>query len=72
VAAWLVAATFIGYWSISSILASPEPYDAYARDWGFQLLMFAIFRLPFLVLALLPIIFLELFAFNRWKGPVKK
>ncbi len=52
VLAWLVASSAYAYYYIVSILASPEPYDAYARNWEFQLLMFSLFRLPWLVLAL--------------------
>ena len=34
------------------ILAHAEEYDAYARNWQFQLLMFSLVRLPYLVLIL--------------------
>jgi hypothetical protein len=49
---WLLATGLYAYYYIVTILNLPEPYDAYARNWQFQLLMFSIFRLPFLVLAL--------------------
>ena len=49
---WLVASSAYAYYYIVSILALPEEYDAYARNWEFQLLMFSLFRLPWLVLAL--------------------
>jgi hypothetical protein len=40
------------YYYVVTILALPEEYDAYARSWKFQLLMFSLFRLPYLVLIL--------------------
>ena len=61
---WLVASALYAYYYVISILRSPEEYDAYARNWKFQLLMFSIFRLPILVLALPLIIYLELIAFE--------
>jgi cell division septal protein FtsQ len=44
------------YYYVVTILASPEEYDAYARNWRFQLLMFVLFRLPWLVLALVVLV----------------
>jgi hypothetical protein len=64
VAAWLIACALYGYYYVVSILALPEPYDAYARNWQFQLMAFSIVRLPILVLALALIIYLELIAFE--------
>ena len=49
---WLIASTGYAYYYVVTILALPEEYDAYARNWQFQLLMFSLFRLPWLVLAL--------------------
>jgi hypothetical protein len=49
---WLVATTLYAYYYVVSILSSTEPYDAYAMNWQFQLLMFSIVRLPFLVIVL--------------------
>ncbi len=62
--AWVIACALYGYYYVVSILALPEPYDAYARKWEFQLLMFSIFRLPVLVLLLPVILYLELIAFE--------
>ena len=67
VLAWLIVCPLYGYYYVVSTLALPEPYDDYARNWGFQLLMFSIFRLPFLFVALLLLIGLELIAFDLWK-----
>ena len=53
---WLLAASAYAYYYVVTILALPEDYDAYARNWKFQLLMFSLFRLPWLVLALAVII----------------
>ena len=49
---WLIATCLYAYYYVVTILNLPEPYDAYARNWQFQLLAFAIVRLPFLILAL--------------------
>ena len=49
---WLLAVGLYAYYYIVIILNSPEPYDAYARNWQFQLLAFSLVRLPFLVMAL--------------------
>ena len=64
VVVWLFTCPLYGYYYVTSILASPEPYDAYARNWGFQTLMFSLFRLPWLVVALLLLITAELIAFD--------
>lgn len=53
--AWLVAVPLWAWYYVVSILSSPEPYDAYAMNWQFQLMMFAIFRLPYAFIALLVI-----------------
>ena len=60
--AWLVACALYAYYSVVTVLELPEPYDTYARNWQFQLLMFSIFRLPQLILGLALIIYLELIA----------
>jgi hypothetical protein len=46
---WLLATGLYAYYYVVTILNSPEPYDAYARNWQFQLLAFSIIRLPFLI-----------------------
>ena len=71
IGAWFIACLLYGYYYVVSILESPEPYDAYARHWDFQLLMFSIFRLPLLVVALPLIIALEIIAYDlltSWKA----
>lgn len=50
---WLLATGLYAYYYVVTILNSSESYDAYAMNWQFQLLMFSIFRLPYLLLALL-------------------
>jgi hypothetical protein len=49
---WLIISSLYAYYYVVTILSSPEQYDAYARNWQFQLLMFSLFRLPWLVLVL--------------------
>ena len=57
---WLFATSLYAYYYVVTILNLPEPYDAYARNWQFQLLMFSIFRLPLLVMALAVLIVVTL------------
>jgi hypothetical protein len=49
---WLLGTGLYAYYYIVTILNSPEPFDAYARNWQFQLFAFSLVRLPFLVMAL--------------------
>ena len=52
VVGWIIITSLYAYYYVVSILALPEEYDAYARNWKFQLLMFSLFRLPYMVLLL--------------------
>jgi len=54
ISGWLVFSSLYALYYVVSNLA--EPTDAYAMTWDFQLLMFAIFRLPYLVLILFVLI----------------
>ena len=56
VVGWLIVTALYAYYYVVSILAHREEYDAYARSWEFQLLMFSLVRLPFLILILTVII----------------
>ena len=64
---WLFATGLYAYYYVVTILNLPEPYDAYARNWQFQLLMFSIFRLPFLLMALVLLLIagLEVTKYNK-------
>ena len=54
---WLVVTSLYASYYIISILSDTQAgYDAYAMNWQFQLLMFTIFRLPYLLLALVVLI----------------
>ena len=66
---WLVATCLYAYYYVVTILNSPEPYDAYARNWQFQLLAFSLVRLPYLILALLLLVIgaLSLNEYNKNK-----
>jgi hypothetical protein len=63
---WLLATSLYAYYYVVTILNSPEPYDAYARNWQFQLLMFLIFRLPSLLMAL-PLLLIAALAVTKYK-----
>lgn len=56
---WAIGCCLYCYWYVNSILAQPG-WDAYAYSTGFQTLMFLIFRFPFLLLALFPILYIEI------------
>lgn len=62
---WLLATALYAYYYIVTILNSPEPYDAYARNWQFQLLAFSIVRLPFLVMTL-PLLIIAALAVTKY------
>jgi len=49
---WLLATCGYAYYYVVTILALREEYDAYARNWKFQLVAFSLFRLSWMVLAL--------------------
>lgn len=54
---WLIVTGLYAFYYIISILSDTEAgYDTYAMNWQFQLLMFTIFRLPYLLLVLLVLI----------------
>ncbi len=53
--AWLMATGLYAYLYIQDTITSPEA-EGYEKDWEFQLLMFALFRLPFLLLALFALV----------------
>ena len=63
---WLLATGLYAYYYIVTILNDPEPYDAYARNWQFQLLAFSLVRLPFLVMTL-PLLIIAALALTNYK-----
>ena len=52
---------------MTETIASPETED-YARNWRFQLVVFAIVRLPFLIAALVPVVMIEVGISRRWSA----
>ena len=69
---WLILSSLYAYYYVVSILASPEQYDAYAMNWQFQLLMFSLFRLPWLVLALVVLVGVIVVLPIQTKSPVHR
>ena len=65
---WLIGGALYCYWYINSNLALPIS-DAYANSVGFQLMMFVFFRLPFLLLILPIIIYIELIIIDLFIEP---
>ena len=59
VGTWLVGCAYTAYHYVTTILASPDVSPGYESDWGFQLLMFAIFRLPLWFLGLVVVVSME-------------
>ena len=51
---WIILSSLYAVYYVVSNLAVPG--DAYAMTWGFQLLMFSIFRMPYLLMLLLVLI----------------
>ena len=50
--AWSIFTSLYAYYYVVTILALPEGYDAYARNWRFNCWRFLWIRLPFLVMIL--------------------
>lgn len=46
---WIVATVIYAYIYVTSVLAQPN-LEGYETEWQFQLLMFSIFRLPWLLI----------------------
>jgi hypothetical protein len=64
VTVWLVACLWYELHRISAILALPADGDLYAHNWGFQLLVFAMFRFPMWLVGLLIIVVAEFLLLN--------
>jgi hypothetical protein len=62
-ALWVVLVALHAWYYVTSILALPDIPGGYEASWDFQLLMFALVRLPLWVLALG--VALSLFRFRR-------
>mgnify|MGYP007006651124 CR=1 FL=1 len=56
---WCLITAIYAYLYITTVLSYPN-LQGYETEWQFQLLMFSIFRLPWLLLALVLIIFGEI------------
>jgi hypothetical protein len=69
---WLIISSLYAYYYVVSILASPEKYDAYAMNWRFQLLMFSLFRLPWLLLGLVVLVGVIVVLPKQTKSPVHR
>lgn len=54
---WIVATVIYAYFYVTSLLTQSN-LEGYETEWQFQLLMFSIFRLPWLVIELVAIIVL--------------
>ena len=50
---WLVLCFGYEFWRVASFMAEPASGDLYAHTWGFQFVVFVVFRFGFWVAALL-------------------
>jgi len=55
---WIVGTVIYAYFYIASILAQPN-LEGYEIEWQFQLLMFSIFRFPWLLVGLVVVIAIQ-------------
>jgi hypothetical protein len=62
---WILACVGVNAWLISSYLANPRDGDLYAHTWGYQFVVFSIFRLPIWFLGLLVVLAAEFAFFAR-------
>ena len=69
VAVWLIVTSLYAYYYIVTILSRRDEFDAYAMNWQFQLLMFSLVRLPYLVLVLAIVIGIVVVLPERTKSP---
>ena len=65
---WCLLVCLIGFLYARRRIYSPDAVPGYETMWSFQLAMFAIFRLPILVLILVGVLFLEGKLFSKRKG----
>ena len=56
IAVWALFCVVVEFIAISAFLHSSDPSDVYDKTWGFQLIVFAIFRFPIWLLGLLLIL----------------
>ena len=59
IAVWLIVCLAYELHRITAFLALPPTGDLYAHAWGFQLMVFAIFRFPVWLVGLLVILIVE-------------
>jgi hypothetical protein len=64
-AAWLVGCGVYFYWFVTSIMALPN-LASYEQGLGWPVMIFLIFRLPFLLVGVLILIWLEGLLFELW------
>ena len=64
-AAWSVLVFCHAAWRIYSVLSGPPDPDTYANDWQFQVLAFAIVKLPYWLMALIVVLLAEFAIFGR-------
>jgi hypothetical protein len=65
--AWITGCGFYAYYYVSSVLSSPDLVPGYEQDWRFHLLVFFIFRFPFLLMALIALMVVEVWATKKPK-----
>jgi len=65
--AWCLLVVLAGYFYVRNRIYSPEATPGYETMWSFQLAMFAIFRLPILLIFLCAVLLVETKFFRNRK-----
>ena len=67
VAFWLVGCVGYTVWRLATYTPNPIDGDFYAHNWGFQLIVLIIFRLPIWIAVLLIVLCIEMVILKRRK-----
>lgn len=65
VALWLIGCVGYSVWKLANYTPNPIDGDFYAHNWGYQLIVLTVFRLPIWVAVLLVIICIEMVILKR-------
>lgn len=68
VASWLAGCVGYSVWRLANYTPSPTDGDFYAHNWGYQLIVLTVFRLPIWIAVLLIVICIEMVILKRRKS----
>jgi len=66
---WCLLVLSHASWHIYSVLSGPPDSDTYANEWQFQVMVFALLKLPYWLGALLTTLLLEFFFIGQHAKP---